>query len=65
MNKHIKLDRNATDSVIENLMKSGFITKSLRDDGALGGGGRLAVDWTAKGFRLIASYAEGLCSIGV
>jgi hypothetical protein len=64
MNKDIKLDRKAMTSVVENLMKGGFIKKSLRDEAALDGGGRLTVDWTQKGTRMIISYAEALYSIG-
>jgi hypothetical protein len=64
MNKDIKLDRKAMTSIVENLMKGGFINKSLRDEGALDGGGRLAVDWTRKGTRMIISYAEAFYSIG-
>jgi hypothetical protein len=64
MNKNIKLNRNATTFVIERLMKAGFINESLREDRAASGGGRLTINWTQKGTRMVSSYAEALYSIG-
>lgn len=64
MDKNVKLSRKATISVVEHLMTAGFIKRSLRDEGAVAGGGRLTVDWTQKGARLIVRYAEALYSIG-